>query len=280
MPYRQLAYMPDRRSTRIEQSFHIVLRGLDAYRVSYEENASTLTVNCHGCRYLSRNNVLRGDTVSLEVAHADDGRVRPSARAKVVSVKRVGTESFFDVAVELETPRNLWPIASPPEDWQPVEAPMVVETPTRMPAANTHLHIVPRPDATSATAFEKAASESVRSECAVKDASALPPLLVQLAANFPSMIEDPKILKPTASSPSPAAANASLNSESLAALRAELEDQGANILEDLAAAFSEEFARRTRDLIEGRLSSLRANCSSARAQDAAVEFVADRPDCA
>ncbi len=121
MLYRQLAYLPDRRSTRIEQSVHITIRGLSASRTPYEEKAATLSVNCHGCRYLSRNNVLRGDIATLEVGQLSDGRPRYSTQARVMSVKRLGPdEELFDVAVELESPRNIWGIASPPEDWPPI----------------------------------------------------------------------------------------------------------------------------------------------------------------
>src|SRR5579862_2996355 len=99
--FRQLAYLPDRRSTRTNQSVHITIRGIDATRIPYEEKVSTLSISCHGCRYLSRNNVLLGDFATLEVVHLRAGGSQRPAPARVRSVKQLAAnEMLFDVVVE------------------------------------------------------------------------------------------------------------------------------------------------------------------------------------
>jgi hypothetical protein len=181
MPYRQLAYLPDRRSTRIEQSVHIAVRGLDASRTPYEERATALSVNCHGCRYMSRRHVLRGDIATLEVGELHDGRPRYSTQVRVISVKRFGSaEMLFDVAVELDSPKNIWGIASSPEDW--CEVPKLPEP----EGAARELHIVRQPEQTKAVESKPAAAElPLPSRSLERDGmSSLPPLQVQLMASF------------------------------------------------------------------------------------------------
>jgi hypothetical protein len=113
--YRRLAYLPDRRSTRVEQSVPIMVSGLDSSRGAYREQVYTVSMNCHGCRYRSANRVAVGEMAILEVAETD---AKSPALARVRSVRQVpDTQSSFEVAVEFDLPRNLWSIASPPADW-------------------------------------------------------------------------------------------------------------------------------------------------------------------
>lgn len=142
MGFRQLAYLPDRRSTRIEKQIHAVISGLDASRAPYQEKISTISISCHGCRYLSRNRVLAGDLTTLEVFQlAPRGARFPiqTANARVRSAKQfAGDATLVDVAVELENPRDIWGIPSPPEDWAEFVAAEASSNPSR------ELQIVPR----------------------------------------------------------------------------------------------------------------------------------------
>jgi hypothetical protein len=235
MAYRQLAYLPDRRSTRIEQSVHITIRGLDASRSPYEEKAATLSVNCHGCRYLSRNNVLRGDNATLEVGQLSDGRPRYSTQARVISVKRLGPdEELFDVAVELESPRNIWGIASPPEDWPPV--PEVAE-----PIGSAReLHIVRR----EAPGLPESGA-----------LSSLPPLLVQVMASLHE-----RMGASLSEAAEAAAATARDDGRSLSEFRGRLENEAAKVLERVVTASMEDLARRAQKLRDSHEAALRSTC--------------------
>jgi hypothetical protein len=179
--FRQLAYLPDRRSTRIEQSAHLTVRGTDASRVPYQENVSTLSISCHGCRYLSRNKVLLGDIVTLEVVHFRTGGSKYATPARVRSVKQLAAnEMLFDVAVELESPQDIWGIASPPEDWGEFSRLEASGIPAR------ELQIVPRPATTRAPEPKPIPAEPARRFGSLETGSAspLPPFLAQLAANL------------------------------------------------------------------------------------------------
>jgi hypothetical protein len=124
----QLTYVQKRRSTRIYNGIPLAVRGSDAFRAPYVEQVSTLTVNCHGCRYRSNYEVIQGDTVYLEVKQSSEGSAAYSCQAQVKQVQRLVTkDSSFEIAVELAAPGNIWGIVSPPGDWFPIPVPKTIE---------------------------------------------------------------------------------------------------------------------------------------------------------
>ncbi|HTG29716.1 MAG TPA: hypothetical protein VK818_15970 [Methylomirabilota bacterium] len=114
-------YNPDlkkRRSTRIVQAVPVAVTGVDAIGRPFTEHTSTLIINCHGCRYQSKHYVLKNMWVKLEIPHPDSGQPPRVVRGRVAWIQRPRTvRQLFQVALELETPGNVWGIAFPPEDW-------------------------------------------------------------------------------------------------------------------------------------------------------------------
>src|SRR6202795_4555291 len=107
-----------RRSTRIVQAVPIAVTGVDAIGRPFTEHTSTLIINCHGCRYQSKHYVLKNMCVKLEIPHPDSGQPPRVVRGRVAWIQRPRTvRQLFQVALELETPGNVWGIAFPPEDW-------------------------------------------------------------------------------------------------------------------------------------------------------------------
>src|SRR3984893_9877294 len=107
-----------RRSTRIVQAVPIAVTGVDAIGRPFTEHTSTLIINCHGCRYQSKHYVLKNMWVKLEIPHPDPGQPPRVVRGRVAWIQRPRTvRQLFQVALELETPGNIWGIAFPPEDW-------------------------------------------------------------------------------------------------------------------------------------------------------------------
>jgi hypothetical protein len=107
-----------RRSTRIVQAVPVAVTGVDAIGRPFTEHTSTLIINCHGCRYQSKHYVLKNMWVKLEIPHPDSGQAPRVVRGRVAWIQRPRTvRQLFQVALELETPGNVWGIASPPEDW-------------------------------------------------------------------------------------------------------------------------------------------------------------------
>jgi hypothetical protein len=119
-----------RRSTRIVQSVPVTVSGVDALGQPFKERTSTETINCHGCRYQSKHYVLKDSWVTLEIPHPKPGEQPRRARAKIVWIQKPKTiRDLFQIAVELETPGNIWGIAFPPEDWFPITEARAPEIP-------------------------------------------------------------------------------------------------------------------------------------------------------
>jgi hypothetical protein len=104
-----------RRSERVSKSLALIVRGIDLLGQPFEERTSTLAVNLHGCRYSSKHHLPRNTWVTLELPQ---GPRRHSLRARVAWIQRPhSVREFFQVAVELESPANVWHIDAPPPGW-------------------------------------------------------------------------------------------------------------------------------------------------------------------
>ena len=112
------AELRKRRSTRIVQAVPLGVTGVDALGRPFVERTSSLIINCHGCRYQSKHYVLKNMWVTLEIPHQEAGQPPRTVRGRVAWIQRPRTvRQLFQVALELETPGNVWGIAFPPEDW-------------------------------------------------------------------------------------------------------------------------------------------------------------------
>jgi hypothetical protein len=115
-----------RRSERVSESLPLIVRGIDLLGQPFEERTTTLAFNYHGCRYTSKHHLPRNTWVTLDLpAGAAPGAARANAvtnssasstensrttlRARVAWVQRPHSiRDFFQIAVELESPANIW----------------------------------------------------------------------------------------------------------------------------------------------------------------------------
>ena len=105
-----------RRSERVPKSVVVVVHGFDLLGQPFEERTSTIALNLQGCRYASKHHLPKNTWVTLELP--DDPEHR-STRARVAWIQRPhSVREFFQIAVELESPANIWNIDSPPADWK------------------------------------------------------------------------------------------------------------------------------------------------------------------
>lgn len=94
----------------------MVIHGTDLLGQPFDEPTTTLNFNLHGCRYTSKHHLPRNTWVTLEL-HPEHGPSR--VRARVAWVQRPhSVREFFQVAVELESPANIWGLSAPPADWR------------------------------------------------------------------------------------------------------------------------------------------------------------------
>ncbi len=105
-----------RRSERVPKSVVMVVYGFDLLGQPFEERTATIALNLQGCRYLSRHHLPKNTWVTLKLP--EDPKHR-STRARVAWIQRPhSVREFFQIAVELERPANIWNIDPPPADWQ------------------------------------------------------------------------------------------------------------------------------------------------------------------
>jgi hypothetical protein len=94
----------------------MVIHGFDLLGQPFEERASTITLNLQGCRYASKHHLPKNTWVTLELP--DDPEHR-NMRARVAWIQRPhSVREFFQIALELERPANIWSIDTPPADWK------------------------------------------------------------------------------------------------------------------------------------------------------------------
>ena len=107
-----------RRSSRVENPVALLVLGTNRRGESFQERTSAVSFNLHGCRYSSRHECAPESYVTLQVT-GTDGAAAPPVRARVRSILSAqSSRELCQIGVELETPANIWGIATPPEDWQ------------------------------------------------------------------------------------------------------------------------------------------------------------------
>ena len=111
--------MERRRSDRLFESVPLIVRGIDLLGQPFEERTGTLAFNLHGCRYSSKHHLPRNTWITLELPQTPQ---RPNVRARVAWVQRPHSiRDFFQIAVELEGPANIWGIEALPAGWAAAE---------------------------------------------------------------------------------------------------------------------------------------------------------------
>jgi hypothetical protein len=104
-----------RRSARVSDSRPLIIRGYDLLGQPFEERTTTLNLNLHGCRYASKHHLPKNTWLTIELPK---NLGRRNMRARVAWIQRPhSVREFFQIAVELESPENIWGVDSPPVDW-------------------------------------------------------------------------------------------------------------------------------------------------------------------
>ncbi len=174
-----------RRSERLFEALPLIVRGTDLLGQPFEERTSTLSFNLHGCQYTSKHHLPRNSWVTLELPDAHS-----NIRARVAWVQRPHSiREFFQVAVELERPTNVWIQGPLPENWSKAEAQFPsqfasashIESTAVSAPANTGTGSV----ATTLGHFMNAAFQETASTAApIAESDAAHPLLRDLRADY------------------------------------------------------------------------------------------------
>lgn len=185
-----------RRSTRLDHTLPIVVRGVDLLGQPFEERTATQVLSLHGCRYSSKHHLPKNTWVTIEVAASQAQREPLRVRARVAWIHRPRTlRELFHVGVELESGANIWGVAGPPEDWNIAAAGGVGEilevTSTGAAAAVSPVGASPEQSGTEQEAYlERVLAESVRnpagaaSFASAESAKAFAPMLREMREHF------------------------------------------------------------------------------------------------
>ena len=215
-----------RRSERISNSLPLIVRGIDLLGQPFEERTATLAFNVHGCRYASKHHLPKNTWVTLELPQSSDRR---NVRARVAWIQRPhSVREMFQIAVELETPSNLWAIASPPASWT------LAVSESSAPAAS------------AAEAELRVAAGSENAAFPTNLANFMEKLMTDMTNASPGSSE--------AESPAPFVFTAATDSPLLRELRGELERQAMKAVET-AASHARERIRQAEEEIEQRRAS-------------------------
>lgn len=224
-----------RRSTRVAQAIPLTVMGVDAWRGPYREQVSTLSINCHGCKYQSKYQVTKDSLVIFELASSTENQNPHAVRGHVKWVRRPGNSSeLFETAVELEVPGNVWGVDSPPEDWFPFSQSKTLDVPANggktMSAARTAPAVV-------ASKSNEKLGQLTRPVGVEVAPSAVQPV-ARLMGEFQGQIQ--RMLSEAAT-----AAVAEKSGPMLIELRKQIQSEAKETLEGLAASCADHLVRRS-----------------------------------
>ncbi|MFZ0639068.1 MAG: hypothetical protein WA020_07815 [Candidatus Acidiferrales bacterium] len=107
-----------RRSTRLEQTSSVIIRGVDLLGQPFEERTAAQNLSFHGCRYPSKHHLPKNTWITLEVPSGESRGDAMCVRARVAWIQRPRTQrDLFQVGVEMEKGKNIWGVTFPPSDW-------------------------------------------------------------------------------------------------------------------------------------------------------------------
>ncbi|HEY2647228.1 MAG TPA: DnaJ domain-containing protein [Candidatus Acidoferrales bacterium] len=111
---------PKRRSTRIIHSAPLLVTWIDQRKRNCAENTVTLSINCHGFRFFSRQRPSKNTAITFQL-NTNAEEINSTAQAYRGRVARVQRSQRFEgqylVAVESGIPLNIWNVEDAPEDW-------------------------------------------------------------------------------------------------------------------------------------------------------------------
>ncbi len=231
-----------RRSTRIIRSIPLTVRGVDLLSQSFEERTATVALNTYGCKYPSKHHLPKNTWITLEIPAPENADGPHRVRARVVWIQRPrSVREMFQIAVELETPGNIWSLDSPPTDWEN-EATAAEDRTANDALEWMHSEITPRAQA------EQFPAENIRAEMEIPLADHIHENL-EIATNEGTAPLSSETFGFAGTIVPEAAAAGSLDSPLLRELRGHIESQASRAAEDAVAQASEAL-KRTAETVE------------------------------
>ena len=120
-----------RRSSRIIHTVPLIVTWVDGHAKTIAEKTATVSINCHGFRYFSRQRPRKNTSITFQIIVKNEDKpanppVYPGRVAWVRKSRRL--DGAYLVGVELGIPLNIWDVDGVPEDWAAF-SPSTVEEP-------------------------------------------------------------------------------------------------------------------------------------------------------
>jgi curved DNA-binding protein CbpA len=109
-----------RRTTRILCSIPLIVSWVDGRKGSIVEETATVSVNCHGFQYFSRQRPQKNTPVTFQITENKEDKSTDQLRreGRVAWVRKSRRlAGLYLVGIELSEPSNIWSIEETPEDW-------------------------------------------------------------------------------------------------------------------------------------------------------------------
>lgn len=109
-----------RRSSRIIHTVPLIVTWVDGHARTIAEKTATVSINCHGFRYFSRQRPRKNTSITFQlIAKKDDKPANPPVHPGRVAWVRKSRrlDGLYLVGAELGIPLNIWDVDEVPEDW-------------------------------------------------------------------------------------------------------------------------------------------------------------------
>jgi curved DNA-binding protein CbpA len=109
-----------RRSTRIVQTVPILVTWLDGEARTIAEETATLSINCHGFQYFSRQGPQRNAAITIQLIARQEHKLAalPAYQGRVAWLRKSRRlDGLYLVGIEFAIPLNIWSVDEVPDDW-------------------------------------------------------------------------------------------------------------------------------------------------------------------
>lgn len=135
-----------RRSTRIVHSVALTVSWVDRHARTVAEETCTVSVNCHGFQYFSRQRPPKNAPTTFQIVACkkeDNSAVPPTYLGRVAWVRKSRRlDGRFLVGMELAVPLNIWDVDEVPEDWAAFSHPEAEDSASFLAEVDRILHSV------------------------------------------------------------------------------------------------------------------------------------------
>jgi curved DNA-binding protein CbpA len=133
-----------RRSTRIVHIVPLIVSWLDSHGSTIVEETATVSINCHGFQYFSRQRPPKDASATFKIIankKEDKPAAHPAYPGRIAWARKSRRlDGLFLVGMELGIPLNIWDVDEVPEDWAAFSPPTAEDPASFLIEVDRFLH--------------------------------------------------------------------------------------------------------------------------------------------